>query len=457
MALLHGLAAANQAFNMGLRLHVAHLNHRTRGADSDADAEFVAAQSATLGLPCTIETVDVPAQLGPAGGGLERAGRTARYDFFARLARQQDCRLVATGHHADDNAETILQRIIRGTGPRGLAGIPRVRTLSADAALNDGRAIQLIRPLLSFRRRLIERFLAVNGIPFRKDASNLAPEPMRNWLRHELIPLLGERGNPGVVAALLRLGELSGWVNTFIEETARRTLSSLIVDRTDVELSLNAASLSGKGRILQAELIRQAIMSLGPREAEIGLRHLKAVMRLAEQEESGKRVSLPGEMIAQRHGGQVVLRRSVGAGEATFAVAPDEGAAVTVQLPGVTPLPRRRRQLVIELLDNRPDLLETFKAARSAGEELIDADRLRPPLVIRPRRPGDRFWPLGASGTKKVGDFLSDRKVPAADRESVFLLCDQLGPVWVIPFRIDDRVRMTEVSRKLAKLKFETI
>jgi len=458
MALLHGLAGVNQAYRMGLRLHVGHLNHCTRGSASDEDAAFVSGEAQRLGLAVTVESVDVPARLGPAGAGLERAAREVRYAFLARLARQEGCRVVATGHQADDAAETILQRIIRGTGPRGLAGIPPSRPLAPDAFLADGRAILLVRPLLPFRRRLIARFLEENQLPFRTDASNLLPAPTRNWLRNELIPLLAAKANPGVVGALLRLGELSGWVNSFIEKTARRMLAGLIVDRTDVELALNAASLTGKREILQAELIRQAIMLLGSVEAEIGLRHLKAVMRLAGAGESGKRVHLPGAVVAERRGGQVVLRRTDGSGQDTAVrAAAEQTAGLAVKYPGRTVLPLRRKQLVIKLVTNRRGLIEQFKAGKSGAEELIDADRLRPPLVARARRPGDRFWPLGSSGTKKVGDFLTDQKVPPADRERVCLLCDQLGPVWVMPYRIDDRVRVSELSRNLAYLRLEAI
>jgi tRNA(Ile)-lysidine synthase len=462
MSLLHGVAGVNVAFDMHWRLIVAHLNHQTRGPDSDADAAFVAESAEKLGLPAVIESADVPARCGAEGGGLEREGRRARYDFFARLARQHGCAWVATGHHADDNAETILQRIIRGTGPRGLAGIPASRPLGANAALDDGRQVRLIRPLLALRRRTIERFLASNGIAFRTDASNLSIEPTRNWLRHELIPLIAKPGvgNPGVVPALLRLGELSGWVSAFLEESAGRLLDSLLVDRTDTELTLNAAALAGEREILQAEFIRQAIVLLGPAEFEIGLRHLKAVMGLASGDSTSRVIHLPGGMTAQRRGGQLVLRRRGPAeqGQPDERPADDASlAAASVSLPGCTVLPMAHRKIVIDLLDNGTGLLADFKANRPAGVEMIDADQLHPPLSIRLRRPGDRFWPLGASGTKKVGDFLSDHKVPPMDRDRVFLLCDQLGPVWVIPHRIDDRVRVTERTGRVARLRMEPI
>lgn len=454
VALLHGLVGANQAFNMGLRLHVAHLNHATRGQDSEADAAFVAAEADRLGLPRTIEKIDVPARLGPGGAGFERTARNIRYSFLARVAKAENCRLIATGHQADDDAETILHRIIRGTGPRGLAGIPHSRPLGPDAALDDGRAIVLIRPLLSFRRRLLERMLAVNGIAFRTDASNMARDPLRNWLRHELIPLLARNANPAVVAALLRLGELSGWVSAFLDETAARTLDSLVVDRTDTDLSLNALTLAGKRQIIQAELIRQAIISLGPREAEIGLRHLKAVMRLAgSPEQSGKRVNLPGGMSAQRVDGLLVFRRAAGAaGQAQPAGDMAGAVSISVAMPGRTAIPQAMRQIVIELLAGQEGMLERFKASRSSDEEMIDAEQVHPPLVLRLRRPGDRFWPLGAGGTKKISHFLSDRKVPPMQRQRVWLLCDQLGPIWVIGHRIDDRVRVTQRTRTVARL-----
>lgn len=455
MSLLAGLVGVNQAHGMGLRLVVAHLNHQTRGPDSDADARFVSQQAARLGLPAVIERADVPARRGAQGGGLEQAGRQARYDLFARVAREHGCRLVATAHHADDNAETILHRIIRGTGPRGLAGIGPVRPLAADALLPDGRPILLVRPLLAFRRRALERFCRANDIPFRTDATNESVEPTRNWLRHELIPLLASRANPGVVPALLRLGELSGWVNAFVEETARRTLASLLIDRNDAELTLNAGSLAGKGEIVQAEVIRQAMLLLGPREAEIGLRHLKAVMRLAGNDQSGKRVVLPGSIAAHRAGQRLVLSRRGQPADQTFRAAAEQADGLSVQWPGRTEMPVRRKTLVVELLDNEPGLLERFRAGKTPREELMDADRVRPPVVVRPRQPGDRFWPLGASGNKKVGDFLTDHKTPPLLRQQVCVLCDQLGPIWVVPLRIDDRVRVTEATQRVARVRIE--
>lgn len=452
IALLHGLAGLNQAYDWNLRLHAAHLNHQTRGAESDADAQFVVEQGRVLGVPVTVESIDVPAQATPGSGGFESVARKVRYDFLARVADENNCRIVATGHHADDNAETILQRIIRGTGPRGLAGIPAVRPLAPGATLGNGQPIQLVRPLLQFRRRLILRLLETNGIGYRTDASNLAVEPTRNWLRHKLIPQLSEEVNPGVVGSLLRLGELSRWVNVFVEETARRTLTSLIVDRTDQTLSLNAAALGKKRRILQAEVIRQAIMSLGPGEIEVSLHHLKAVMRLAGEDGHGKMVNLPGHVVAERQDGQLRLFRSPQENDAAYRVATLLGGSLVVNMPGETVLPLLGQKLRIAIQENAEGSLESFRRNKSDHEELVDAEKLRPPLLVRAWQPGDRFWPLGAPGTKKVGDFMTDQKVRPFDRGRVLLLCDQLGPVWVMPLRIDDRVRVRPATRMLARI-----
>ncbi|MCG3179863.1 MAG: tRNA(Ile)-lysidine synthase [Phycisphaerae bacterium] len=454
MALLHGMAGVSQAYAMGLRLVVAHLNHQTRGEASDGDEAFVIEQAGRLGLPVVTRRVDVPARTGSDGGGFELAARVARYDFFAQAAREHDCVAVATGHHADDNAETILHRILRGTGPRGLAGIPASRPLAAGALLADGRAIRLIRPLLSFRRRLLARVLEVNAIPSRTDASNLASEPTRNWIRNELMPLLGVVANPGVVGALLRLGELSGWVDQYIGETARRMLGTLVVDRTDVELSLNARGLTGKRLILQAELIRQAIISQGSGEAEIGLRHLKAVMRLAAQDADGKQVHLPGKLVAERRGPLLVLRRG-GEEDPQFRLQAECEGSLAVNWPGRTELPLRRMALVVSTEQNRPGLLEEFRATKGPREELIDAERVRPPVIVRHWQAGDRFWPLGAPGTKKVSDFMTDRKVPMHERTLTCLLCDQLGPIWVMGQRIDERVRVHGLTQTVARLSLE--
>ena len=182
MAMLHALHSTNERKRCDWSLHVVHLNHRLR-PEADADAEFVRDQTAALGLPCTIESRDVAGEARRTGETIEEAGRRFRYAFFVRLAEAIGAGFVALAHHADDQAETILHRILRGAGLRGLRGMPARRPI------RPGSAIEIVRPLLGVRRTDILEYNRLNRIECRIDATNDQLVATRNRIRHELLPL----------------------------------------------------------------------------------------------------------------------------------------------------------------------------------------------------------------------------------------------------------------------------
>jgi len=440
-ALLHLLIGLNQTAEWQLRLHVAHLDHRLRGNQSGQDAAFVQAAADSLSLPCTIDRRDVQAIAGSQSGSVEETARRERYAFFERVCLQVGSKVVAVGHHADDNAETILHRILRGTGVRGLAGIPRSRVLSADSD------IRLIRPLLSVTRAALRTYLADAGIAFREDASNAATEPMRNRIRNTLLPRIEAEVNPQVREALTRLGQQAHWLQEFLQETVERTFDSLIISKTDQELVLNAGALARKSRIVQAELIRQAYVSFGMGEQDLSFIHLVAALELIGDPASGKLAQLPAGMSVEKRYHQLIF--SLPSGEAREAVAEE----IAVHLPGRTFLPVRR--LEIECSEQEVSVEDIPRLRREANrlDEYVDREAVRDPLVVRGRRPGERFCPLGAPGSKKLADFLADAKVDPKERQRVAVLCDQLGPIWVIGHRIDDRVKLTGLTRRVLHLR----
>jgi tRNA(Ile)-lysidine synthase len=446
-ALLHLLVELNQTAEwhreggLPLRLHVAHLDHRLRGDESEQDAAFVQAAADSLSLPCTIDRRDLQAIAGPQAGSVEEVARRDRYAFFERVCLQVGARVVAVGHHADDNAETILHRVLRGTGVRGLAGIPRSRVLSADSD------IRLIRPLLSFTRADLRTYLADAGIAFREDASNASNEPMRNRIRNILLPRIEAEVNPQVREALTRLGEQAQWLQEFLQETVERTFESLIVSKTDQVLVLNADALARKSRIVQAELIRQAYVSFGMGEQDLSFFHLAAALELIGDPTSGKQAQLPGGMSVEKRYHQLIF--SLPSDEAREAVAEE----IAVHLPGRTLLPVHRLEIECSEQEVSAEDIPRLRREANRFDEYVDREAVRGPLVVRGRRPGERFCPLGAPGSKKLADFLADAKVDPKDRDRVAVLCDQLGPIWVIGHRIDDRVKLTGLTRRVLHLR----
>jgi tRNA(Ile)-lysidine synthase len=440
MALMHGLIALNKQHDFGLELHIAHLDHRLRGSESEEDAAFVHAAADAAGLPCLVERIDVAAQASASGTSIEEAARRSRYEFLERVCLKTGAKIVAVGHHADDNAETVLHRILRGTGLRGLAGVIRKR------ALHYGSEITLVRPMLRFRRQEIVDFLNEVGIPWREDSSNESNEFIRNRLRNIVLPMLAEQVNPQVHDALIRLAELAQWQQEYLNETAQRTFETLIISRTDQELVLNAASMARKSRIVQTELVRRAFVSFQLGEQDLAFGHLVSVVELAADTESGKQAHLPGGMTVEKRYDRLTF--SMPTEEPRESVASE----VAVHVPGTTTLAIRRLCIGCNFLEPRPDELRTIRQRDRSDDEWLDAHQVHLPLVVRARRPGDRFWPLGATGSKKVSDFLSDAKVAPGARDQVAVLCDQLGPIWLIGHRIDERVKVTPRTKRVLRV-----
>ena len=447
MALLHLLLKLNeldtrQAGSSGWRLkfHVAHLDHRLRGDESDADAAFVQAAADSYSLRCSIEKRDIAKLVEDGSGGVEEVARRERYAFFERVCLQTGAKVVAVGHHADDHAETILQRILRGTGIRGLAGIPQSRPISPKSD------VRLIRPLLRITRDSLRAYLADEGVAFREDSTNATVEPTRNRIRNVILPSIEELVNPQVRDALIRLGEQAQWTQEYLGETVQRTFESLIISHTDQELVLNVDALGRKSRIVQTELIRLGYRSFGLGEQDLSFSHLSAAIDLVADRASGKQLQFPRGMTLEKRYHRLAF--SLPSDEPREEIASE----IAVHLPGRTVLPIRRLQIDCSVVELTEADIRRLRHTTERMEEYLDIDAVHPPLVIRKRRPGDRFVPLGAPGSKSLSDFLIDSKVDPRERDRVAVLCDQLGPIWLVGHRIDDRVKLTGLTRRALKL-----
>lgn len=426
----------------GYRLTVGHLDHALR-ADSADDAAFVRELAESRGLPSVVERADVAAQADRTGRGTEDAARMARYGFLAHAAERHGCSHVAVGHHADDNVETILYRLCRGTHLRGLAGIPASRKLSeCDATL--------VRPLLEARREEIEAYCRRRGLAWRTDPTNRHTGYRRNFIRNELLPLLRERLNARVDDALLRLAAGAAEVEQWAEAGAAAAL-----DRAVESAGPSRIVLCRDGLRPLSPVVLRYVLRLASERAGVPLRMLGAA-RLEEMAEvvaddGPAAAALPGGFEARRDGERVVIAPASGPAGV------DAGLAATpLATPGVNVLGDGRRiECRVEPLDRRE--FEAFARARATGkrpdEAWLDADALRGRLVARGRREGDAFVPLGAPGRQTVSDFLTNVKAPADERERIACVCDDLGIVWLAPRRIDDRVKVTDATLRVTKLR----
>ncbi len=306
------LSAALEAGAMGphRRLVVAHLNHALRGSESDADQAFVESICQQLGVDCQVGQGDVEALAQRQGDGLESAAREARYEFLLEVAHRVGARFVATAHTADDQAETILHRILRGTGIAGLAGISRTRRLSD--------AVTLIRPMLGFRRSDVLDYLQSLGQPFREDASNRELRFTRNRIRHDLLPKLADEYNSNVVDALLRLGHLAGESQAAMGLLAQGLMDEAVTDRSSREVGesvvvIDRELLSHQPRGMIREVLRLVWRENAWPEQAMGFEQWEMLAAMVSDDPNGEPVRVfPGEVRAEKKGGQLWLTRPLG-------------------------------------------------------------------------------------------------------------------------------------------------
>jgi tRNA(Ile)-lysidine synthase len=422
LRVLHQLATP-----LGLRLSVAHLDHGVRGEQGRADAAFVAALAGSL---------DVPFVLGAwqptRSGHFESDARRARYEWLTQVGRVRGVSVIAVGHTSDDQAETILHRIVRGTGPRGLAGMPSRRVLASSPRLT------LVRPLLGVTRSEVRDYLAARQQPFRDDASNADLSRTRARIRHDLLPKLATDYNSNVALALVRLGALARSFEQAMEADLRELERSAVITFAPDFIVLKHGILRSVPAFERAEVLRRLWRKAGWPEASMSASRWRRLVALIQNSEIpmvevGARV----EVLTERS--FLVLQRRPGSASSSASAV--TRAPIPLALPGRTVVPWADGEIDARL-DPSP---ETDRG------ETIDLERVSLPLVVRKATAGDRFDPLGMNGqTMPLADFFRGRRVHREDRTRVPLVCDQKGIIWVVGHRIADRVKVSEqTSRRL--------
>ena len=433
VALLAALASLAHLPDRRWRLVVAHLDHMIR-RDSEKDAQFVRQLADFLDLPCEVQRLDVKAHARRLGQGLEQAGRLLRYRFLAEQARRHDCQTVAVAHHADDNVETILYRIVRGTHLRGLGGIPLSRPLESGGPM-------LVRPLLHCTRAQIEAFCRRVRLNWRTDRTNRDTRVRRNFIRHHLLPLLRRKLNPRADEALLRLAGAAQRAESYLSAQARELLEEARIELGPQRVVLDWSVLASAQPVIRAHALRAALEDAGLPLRDFTAEHLAQLNAMAASPAETS-MTLPGDFQARCQAGQMVIERS-----AQPDVAPQ---AVTLLCPGHTPLDDGR-WITINMEPYAPAHLEQAPSL-PPGTELIDADQIRGALLARPRQAGDRFEPLGSPGSASVSDFLTNLKLPDDQRRQAVCILDDLGLVYLAPLRIDQRVRLSARTRRVLRV-----
>ncbi|MBD3366726.1 MAG: tRNA lysidine(34) synthetase TilS [Candidatus Eisenbacteria bacterium] len=420
---------------LGIRVKAAHLDHRFRGEESRDDARFVRDLCDELDVPCFTEEVNVPRFVMAHGYSKQEAARMLRYQYLVKVMKLEYCQRIATGHTADDQAETVLMRLLRGSGPDGLSGIP-----------HRGEGGMVIRPLLDVRREEVEAWLGGRGAAWRTDSSNLTSDYTRNRIRLELMPVL-EEYNPSIRDALVRTGAIMTDVAAHLERATDEALPSVIQSTRRGLFALDSAQLAHYDEALQRSLFRRVFASLRPDLAPLASRHVDNLLELLRRDDVGASVELPGGARARLEHGRLVV--SEGDGPPTFAEA-------RLDVPGSVEFPEARLRITADVAPHGASAIDASDPGE--GVTVFDLDAVELPLSVRPRRPGDRIRPFGMDGTKSLKELMIDEKIPFGLRDALPIVCDAAGDLcWVVGVRRSAAAPVTEATRRVLRVTAEKL
>ncbi len=388
------------AVEWDLRLSVVHVNHHLRGAESEGDAAFVRTLAASRGLAFTCHELDLT-----GAGNLEQAARLGRLEFFHGLVARGEVDCVALGHTLNDQAETVLFRLLRGAGAAGLAAIRPVTEQG------------IVRPLIDVNREEVETWLRTRGMTWREDASNVSRDFARNRIRHDLLPQLAREWNPAIVETLAHTAELA----LGEEEYWRREVAQLVenhLERRDGAVLLPAGLLAGLPLAAGRRLARRAIKLAKGDLRGIEFGHVESVLDLAARAKGSGRVHLPGLEVRRSFDW---LRFGHPPAVVRYCIAPG--------VPGFTKVPGTSYAISLEIVE-KPETTAPVENVYTSEMGSLDLQRLAGPLKLRPWQPGDRYQPMGHLSEVKVKTLFQAARVPVWERAQWPVLTDGEAIVW---------------------------
>lgn len=431
VCLLHLLI--NLQHELPLNLHIAHLNHQIREAEADADAEYVADLSRRFSIPATIEKRNVLAYQVESHLSLEEAAREMRYNFLVDVAKDVDAMQVAVGHTSDDHVETVLMHLIRGSGLNGLRGLRPINRW-----YYMGYGLTVIRPLLVINHKDTISYCHQHHLMPRTDMSNLSMSGLRNQIRLQLIPIL-QKYNPKINSALHRTSRIVSKDLDFIDNQIAH-LSGDLIQKQGNTIVIPKDKLAKLPSSLQYHLLLMVIKEMLGTLKNINSYHIEEMAAILSKP-AGRSVNLPSGLIFL-----VDYDKYIVSGEPTnLCPFPPLKGEFQLTIPGKTRLPgwQVEASIINRKEINTEDVFTAY----------FDLAKVKNRLLVRHRRPGDRFIPLGMNSLKKVGIFMIDARIPRIWRERVPIVCSPEQILWLVGYRIDERVKIDDDTQQMLCLK----
>jgi len=436
MCLVHILKKLQERYN--IKLYAAHVNHCLRGAEADADEEYVRGFCKNANIDFYSKRIDINELARITNTSTETAGREARYAFFNELKEKLGANLIALAHNANDQAETILMRIIRGTGMEGLRGIRPVR---------DGI---YIRPILILTREEIEEYCRINKLNPRIDKSNFEKIYNRNKIRLELIPYLQENFNKDILNTVNRLSEIISKDQDYLEEVAEKKYKeycSIIGEKIGLD-----QQLINEHEAIVTRVIRRALKDIKGDLKNIELVHINEIMELFSMG-TGKMITLPEGIIAEKVYTEIYFYKKKGNNLSNelkdeiiiFDKEKFQQPSIVKAIDGMNVKISLRIVTKDEVVDFSQDPYKKY----------FDYDKINRYISIRTRQEGDRFTPYGMKGSKKLKDLFIDLKIPKEERNTLPLVCFDKEIAWIVGYRVSNKYIVTKNTNYILEIKIE--
>ena len=413
------------AKQLDFNIIVAHYNHGLRGASSDEDEKYSQELAKKMGLIFVSGKMDQ--KLRHKGESPEAFYRQQRYQFLNKVAEDYNAHKIAFGHNIQDQAETVLLNLLRGSGLEGLKGILPMR---------EGK---FIRPLIEVSRSEIIAFLSAAGISYCQDSSNESRIYLRNKIRSGLIPYLKEKFNPRIEENLAQMAEILRQDDDYIQNSVKEAMKSSYIQNQSNRISVNIEYVNRLAPAIRSRLFKEILESLSPEKNGFSFCNIKALERLAQITESGKRISLPLGIEVKREYDNLILKR-----DKTCLKQVDY--EYLVNIPGIIHVKETNRTISIEKISR--DKMDRH----SKNKVYLDLDKIQQPVILRNRRDGDMFQPLGMKGRQKIKSLFINRKIPRHKRNEIMLLVDQNSVIWIENMHLNDRVKISPQTINILSL-----
>ncbi|GAA0353590.1 tRNA lysidine(34) synthetase TilS [Bacillus horti] len=457
MALLHWFIQQREAQSLTLR--VIHVNHQLRGEESERDQQHVEEMCRQWNVPCSSVRVDVVTYAREKRISKQVAARECRYQAFEQIAKQYDISIIATAHHADDQVETVLMRLIRGAGIQGLSGIPSLRRTNA---------YMIIRPFLKVAKKQLESYCQVHDIPYQFDQSNSMDDYTRNYVRHHVTPLLTEL-NPQLHEAIGDMTELLREENDWLTQEAKKYADQIIETKDAQQVTLNLSTFRHIPLPLQRRAILLILNCLSEPGSQWSKTHIDQLLELCIQEQGRKELHLPHSILVQKEYTNLTIGKR-------DAVQKHQVSSYYIRLPSEGELDVPELSLKIRVEAYRTALEDIQQQGKSVGKTVpdlpsewrslqsgqryraqFDLQQISLPLILRNRQPGDKIQPLGMKGHKKVKDIFIDAKIPQKERQRWPLIADQLDILWIPGIKRADRSKVNQKTEQCVVVTVEKL